>query len=57
VLFSWWPWLGQAAFNTTTNLTEGKGFMLAPIQDQKIFSYGAEVYGVLDGQFRKLAVI
>lgn len=35
VLFSWWPWLGQAAFNTTTNLTEGKGFMLAPIQDQK----------------------
>lgn len=45
VLFSWWPWLGQAAFNTTTNLNEGKGFMLAPIQDQKIFSYGAEVYG------------
>lgn len=45
VLFSWWPWLGQAAFNTTTNLTEGKGFMLVPIQDQKIFSYGAEVYG------------
>ncbi len=45
VLFSWWPWLGQAAFNTTTNLNEGKGFMLAPIHDQKIFSYGAEVYG------------
>jgi multiple sugar transport system substrate-binding protein/putative aldouronate transport system substrate-binding protein len=45
VLFSWWPWLGQAAFNTTPNLNEGKGFMLAPIQDQKIFSYGAEVYG------------
>lgn len=45
VLYSWWPWLGQAAFNTTTNLTEGKGFMLAPIQDQEIFSYGAEVYG------------
>ncbi|WP_461198086.1 type 2 periplasmic-binding domain-containing protein [Enterococcus sp. N249-2] len=45
VLFSWWPWLGQAAFNTTTNLDAGKGFMLAPIQDQTIFSYGAEVYG------------
>lgn len=45
VLYSWWPWLGQAAYNTTTNLTEGRGFMLAPIQDQKIFSYGAEVYG------------
>lgn len=45
VLYSWWPWLGQAAYNTTTNLNEGKGFMLAPIQDQEIFSYGAEVYG------------
>lgn len=45
VLYSWWPWLGQAAFNTTTNLNDGKGFMLAPIQDQTIFSYGAEVYG------------
>lgn len=45
VLFSWWPWLGQAAYNTTTNLNDDKGFMLVPIQDQKIFSYGAEVYG------------
>ncbi|MHC5248651.1 type 2 periplasmic-binding domain-containing protein [Enterococcus sp. LJL90] len=45
VLFSWWPWLGQAAYNTTTNLNEGKGYMLVPIQDQKIFSYGAELYG------------
>ncbi|EOL42642.1 hypothetical protein RV11_GL002964 [Enterococcus phoeniculicola] len=45
VLFSWWPWLGQAAYNTTTNLAKGEGFMLAPIKDQTIFSYGAEVYG------------
>ncbi|WP_291291367.1 ABC transporter substrate-binding protein [Enterococcus sp.] len=45
VLFSWWPWLGQAAFNTTTNLDAGKGFMMVPIQDQTVFSYGAEVYG------------
>lgn len=45
VLYSWWPWLGQAAYNTTTNLSDGKGFMLAPVQDQEIFSYGAEVYG------------
>lgn len=45
VLFSWWPWLGQSAYNTTTNLNEGRGFMLAPIKDQKIFSYGAPVYG------------
>ena len=45
VLFSWWPWLGQSAFNTTTNLNDGKGFMMVPIEGQKIFSYGAEVYG------------
>lgn len=45
VLFSWWPWLGQAAYNTTTNLNNGEGFMLVPIEDQTIFSYGAEVYG------------
>ncbi len=45
VLFSWWPWLGQAAYNNTENVDKGVGFMLAPIQDQKIFSYGAEVYG------------
>jgi hypothetical protein len=45
VLFSWWPWLGQTAYNTTEHLEEGKGFMLAPIKDQQIFSYGAEAYG------------
>lgn len=41
VLFSYWPWLGQAAFNTNENLADGKGFMVAPLQDMKIFSYGA----------------
>ena len=45
VLYSWWPWLGQAAYNTTTNLNEVKGFMLAPMNDQEIFSLGAGVYG------------
>ena len=45
VLFSWWPWLGQAAYNTTTNLKNGEGFMMVPIEDQSIFSYGADVYG------------
>src|SRR5699024_4655658 len=37
--------LGQTAYNNTENVNNGKGFMLAPIQDQKIFSYGANVYG------------
>ncbi|WP_277212888.1 ABC transporter substrate-binding protein [Isoptericola croceus] len=45
VLLSWWPWLGQSAFNTEERMAEGKGFELVPMQDQQIFSYGAEVYG------------
>lgn len=45
VLLSWWPWLGQSAYNTEQNMAEGKGFELVPMQDQKIFTYGAEVYG------------
>lgn len=45
VLFSFWPWLGQAAYNTTEHKAQGKGFMLAPIKDMKIFSYGATPNG------------
>lgn len=45
VLFSFWPWLGQAAYNTTENKAAGKGFMIAPLKDQKIFSYGASPNG------------
>lgn len=45
VLFSWWPWLGQAAYNTDANTAAGKGFQLAPVKDLEIFSYGAEAYG------------
>ena len=40
VLWSPWPWLGQAAYNTVERKAEGKGFMYAPVQDMKIFSYG-----------------
>jgi putative aldouronate transport system substrate-binding protein len=45
VLLSWWPWLGQSAYNTEQNMAKGKGFELVPMQDQKIFAYGAEAYG------------
>ena len=45
VLFSFWPWLGQAAYNTNENKAAGKGFMIAPLKDQKIFSYGATPTG------------
>ncbi len=40
ILFSPWPWLGQAAYNTTERTAQGKGFMIAPVEDMKIFSYG-----------------
>ncbi|MGC4175606.1 ABC transporter substrate-binding protein [Demequina sp.] len=45
VLYTWWPWLGQSAFNTADRTGAGQGFMLAPLADQTIFSYGAEVNG------------
>jgi len=45
VLFSPWPWLGQAAYNTVEHMNEGKGFMLVPIDDMQIFSYGATPAG------------
>ena len=45
VLFSWWPWLGQSAYNTDEHMQAGQGFEMVPIQDQDIFSYGAEAYG------------
>lgn len=42
VLFSPWPWLGQSAYNTVEHKEAGKGFMYAPVQDMKIFSYGCK---------------
>lgn len=40
ILFSFWPWLGQAAYNTPSNKEAGKGFMLADIDNMQIFSFG-----------------
>jgi len=40
ILYTPWPWQGQSAYNTTENKAEGKGYMLAPINDMQIFSYG-----------------
>lgn len=45
VLYSPWPWLGQTAYNTTDNKAAGKGFMLAPVQDMEIYSYGFKPAG------------
>lgn len=45
ILYSPWPWLGQSAYNTPINKAAGKGFMVAPIDDMKIFSYGCTPVG------------
>lgn len=45
VLFSPWPWLGQAAYNTIDHKEAGKGFMIAPVKDLQIFSYGSSPSG------------
>lgn len=45
ILYSQYAWLGQSAYNTEVNQAEGKGYMLAEIKDQKIFSYGCQING------------
>ncbi len=48
VLYCPWPWLGQNSYNTPERKAEGKGFMVAPIDDMKIFSYGCYTTGGSD---------
>lgn len=45
VLFSFWSYQGPQLYNTTDRKNESKGFMLAPLENQKIFSYGATPNG------------
>ena len=45
VLFSFWPWLGQAAYNTESHKEAGEGFMMLDIGDMKIASKGAQPNG------------
>lgn len=45
VLFSYWPWLGKSAYNTTARREEGKGFMFVPIEDLQILSNGCRPMG------------
>ncbi len=40
VLFSPWPWLGQASYNTTEHTSAGKGFQTASIDDLQIREWG-----------------
>lgn len=45
VLYSPWPWLGQAAYNTVEHKEAGTGFMFVPVKDEKVFSYGCTPNG------------
>lgn len=45
VLFSFWSWMGQGAYNTTENTAAGKGFKLAPVGDMKIGVNGCRILG------------
>lgn len=45
ILYSCWPWQCQSAYNTVENGAAGRGYMLVPIEDMTIFSYGCQPYG------------
>jgi multiple sugar transport system substrate-binding protein/putative aldouronate transport system substrate-binding protein len=45
VLYCPWPWYAQPMYNTPTNKDAGKGFMIAQIDDMKVFSNGCKPNG------------
>ncbi|THF73186.1 type 2 periplasmic-binding domain-containing protein [Cohnella fermenti] len=45
LLFSWFPWLGAANYNTPERTAEGKGFALVPFKGELMYSTGFNVYG------------
>lgn len=45
ILYSPWPWVSQLYYNTISNRNQGKGFMMADIDDMNIYSYGCSPEG------------
>lgn len=45
VLFSFWSWMGQGAYNTPEHTAEGKGFKMVPVKDMKIITNGCRTLG------------
>ena len=45
VLFSFWSWMGQQAYNTPQNTEEGRGFKMVPVKDMKISINGCRPQG------------
>lgn len=39
-LYCPWPWVAQSRYNTPEHKENGKGYMLAPVEDMQIFAYG-----------------
>lgn len=45
ILYCSWPWASQTYYNTAENKEQGKGYMMADIEDMKIYSYGCSPEG------------
>ncbi|WP_127529414.1 type 2 periplasmic-binding domain-containing protein [Paenibacillus kobensis] len=45
ILFSWFPWLGSANYNTQERSAEGKGLATVPFKEEKVYSWGFNQYG------------
>ncbi|NTV78317.1 MAG: ABC transporter substrate-binding protein [Clostridiales bacterium] len=40
VFYSFYPWMGQSAYNTENHLSEGKGFEVASMEGNEIYNWG-----------------
>ncbi len=45
IFFSPWPWAAQPEYNTISNKEQGKGYMMADIEDMCIYTYGSSPEG------------
>lgn len=53
IMYSPWPWVAQQYYNTISNKKDGKGFMMADIEDMQIYSYGCSV----DGNYKTIVAV
>lgn len=53
ILYSPWPWVAQQYYNTISNKRDGKGFMMADIEDMQIYSYGCSA----DGNYKTIVAV
>lgn len=45
ILYSFWPWLGKTAYNTTEHLAQGKAFETAVVEGTEIYAWGCSPNG------------